>query len=412
MKSISTIIVMILAIVCSVSCKSVKERKKNSASLEPNEIDQQIARAGNTFTFQLFKQVNSSEKGGKKNILLSPLSASFALSMTANGGRGTTLESVLSSLHLDAFSQEDINTFYLKTINRLPSLDRETSLEIANSIWFRKGFSIEDKFQKTNNKYYNSSVREVEFSDPGTPSLINEWVARKTNNKILNIVDSSIPKGTMMYLLNAIYFKGQWAHPFDKDRTHTAPFYFTPGHSTEIDFMHQSEAQVKIHADRSGDFVELPYGNGSYSMLIALPAEGVGITRFVQHLNIDQWNSMLHQLKERKVNLFLPKFKLEFEKELKEDLAALGMAEALGSQADFSGISANADLRIDAIKQKTFVEVNEEGTEAAAVTNVGVSVTSMPMIPIININRPFLFAIKENQLGTILFLGLMNNPTT
>lgn len=360
----------------------------------------------NEFTLDLFNQAVAGMKEGD-NLLISPISANLALSMLSNGARGTTQDSLQRVLGYGDFTQAQVNQYYNKLLMSLPRLDSATTLDIANSIWYREGFNVLPDFLDTNRQFYQAEVSALDFGNPAAKGTINGWVSDQTNGKIPEIVDE-ISAEKMMYLINAIYFKGAWQHPFDEDRTSKSAFALPGGTSVDADFMN---IERTFHVLNSGDLqgIELPYGNGQFSMVVLMPKEGT-LRQFVKTLSADRIGEIYSGFARKRANLFLPKFKFEYENTLNDELSRLGMDIAFTDRADFSGL-AKESLLLDQVKQKTFIEVNEEGTEAAAVTSVGVSVTSMPVVQTMRFDKPFVFLIRENNCGLVLFTGMINNPT-
>jgi serpin B len=306
---------------------------------------------------------------------------------------------------------DEINTSYKSLIDALVSVDPKVLLEIANSIWYREGFTVLPEFVTTNQQYYHARVSALDFGDPGAPGVINGWVRDNTHNRIEKIVDA-ISDETVMYLINAIYFKGIWQYEFDIENTAEGPFYLEDG-QVSVEMMNQTTTlRHAIHDILS--IVELPYGQGNFSMIVLLPQPAYTTDHIVASLTPENWESWMNSLTDRNLDLRLPKFTFEYKNQLNEELEALGMGVAFSDMADFSGINGTGGLRISKVLHKSFVEVNEEGTEAAAVTSVEMVNTSYPgpVNTTFYVDRPFLFAIRENSTGTILFIGLVRNPLT
>lgn len=386
-----------------VSCKKGGDDAGQGKDLELTQTEQQLAEADNTFSLKLFKEVAEEETGGK-NIFISPLSVSMALSMTSNGSKGETLQEMRTALEHTDFSDEQINQYYRKLITELPQLDPKTTLSIANSIWFRNTFSVLPDFLQVNSDYYNATAEGLDFNQASSKDKINDWVSKATNNKIPTIVDE-IPGDIMMYLINAVYFKGTWKYKFDKSATSKQAFYLRDGGSVQADFMRTSAV---IRSSNQIPLVELPYGNGKYGMVILQAPAGQSLETLAVSLDAANWSQWINSLSEVKTEIALPKFKFSYKVTLNNMLKDLGMPQAFSDRADFTGINAQGHLKIDDVKHKTFVEVNEEGTEAAAVTSVGIETTTAG--PAITFNRPFLFAIREMKTGLILFAGKIENP--
>jgi serpin B len=251
----------------------------------------------------------------------------------------------------------------------------------------------------------------LDFSDPAAADIINGWVSLKTHGKIEEIIEPPINPLTVMFLINAIYFKGTWTYEFDKENTIDCPFYTMDGSETNCrmmfiksDFLYYENDKVRV--------IDLPYGDGLFNMAVLLPAPGIDINTFIGQLTEEDWNMWMDNLTEHTVNLFLPKFELEYEITLNSVLNTLGMGIAFRPfEADFSNINDRPDLHISKVKHKTYVKVDEEGTEAAAVTVVEIGITSLPPGEVtMRVNRPFVFVIHENHSNTVLFMGKILQP--
>lgn len=364
--------------------------------------------ADNEFGLKLFRAVSEDE--GDENLFISPLSISMALGMTLNGADGETYAAMQKTLELNGLSESEINASYRSLIDLLRDLDPEVVFEIANSIWHREGFSVEADFLDVNRQSFDSEVRELDFSDPEAPGVINGWVAEKTRGKIEEIVEQIDPL-TMMYLINAIYFKGTWTYEFDPEATRSRPFTGMNGTQNDVPMMEQ-ETDLGYFETEIFQAVDLPYGDSLYSMTVILPRHGRQLDAVIESLDQKIWNEWTGRFRSTGVSLRLPRFKLEYEVTLNDVLSSLGMEIAFNPyEADFTRINPNQeDLYISNVKHKTFVEVDEEGTEAAAVTSVEVSVTSAGggAVPV-HVDRPFVFAIREQHSGTILFVGKVVN---
>ena len=394
-----------------VSRCSLVESEAEREPIPPRELttaEKQITDAGSQFGLTLFRAL--SEDAPNENLFLSPLSVSMALGMTLNGAGGETYTAMQQTLELAGLSQEAINQSYQSLIELLVGLDPKVAFEIANSIWYRQGFAVEPDFLDGNTTYFDAEVRDLDFGHPDAVDIINGWVSDKTHGKIEEILQEIDP-ATVMFLINAIYFKGTWTYEFDKDETREDVFTRHDGTTADVPMMHQ-EADLPYFETESFQAVDLPYGDSLFSMTILLPREGYDIDALAAGLDEAYWNDWVGRFETRGLDLRLPRFKLEYEKELNEVLTALGMGIAFDAgRADFTGINRGGGLWIDYVKHKAFVEVNEEGTEAAAVTVVAINQcagcgggTPISM----HVNRPFIFTIREQHSGTILFIGKVN----
>lgn len=359
--------------------------------------------AGNQFGFAFFQQARQAAPDA--NLFLSPLSAALALGMTLNGAAGSTLDSMRVALRLGNAPLAEINTSYHSLIELLLGLDEHSEFRIANSIWSDAGFPFLTSFLDAARTSFAAEVRSLDLQAPATLATINGWVSEQTSGKIPTILDQ-VSADEVMFLINAIYFKGKWRLPFDPQRTHSAAFHAGDGTTQSVPTMALDPKPIGYATAADHEVVELLYGNGAFAMTIVMPAEGHSLTELSAGLDADRWAEWTGGLHETTLGLTLPKFRLEYKRELKEDLSALGMRLAFDPErADFSAMAdpALGRLYLTRATQKTFVDVNEEGTEAAAVTSIGVGVTSAPQT--IAIDRPFLFVLRERLSGTIFFIG-------
>jgi len=368
--------------------------------------EKELVTSSNKFGLKLFREIVSQE--GNKNIFVSPLSVSMALGMTYNGANGATQEAMQSTLELRGMSLEDVNKSYRSVIDLLRGLDSKVVFQIANSIWYRQGFEVESTFVDLNRTYFDAVVQGLDFADPSAVATINDWVSENTNGKIDKIVER-IPDLTVMYLIDAIYFKGTWKYKFDPAKTSAQPFYLPDGSTETCQMMYVKSDQVATLSTDDFFAVDLKYGDGDFSMTILLPNGNMSLDSVMVQLTDENWRSWLGQFATRNLILQIPKFEIEYEKSLKDVLRAMGMSIAFSDSADFTGINQRGNLLITEVEHKTYVKIDEEGTEAAAVTSVGVGYTSAPSS--FTVDRPFLFVIHENHSGTILFMGKIVDPT-
>ena len=364
--------------------------------------------AANTFGVDLFKAVN--ETFADSNVFMSPLSASMALGMTMNGAEGTTFTEMRSTLGFDSRSHEELNGAYRSLIDLLLTLDPKVDFRIANAIYLGASFgpSIEQGFLDDAMQFFGAEIKGLDFTLPQSVDVVNDWANRNTNGRIPTILDRIDPD-LVMLLMNAIYFKGDWRERFKESDTRDATFTALRG-EVSVPTMHRTGG---FRYARSGNatVAELPYGGDAFVMTILMPDEGMNVNAFISQLAPDAWQAATASLHDSEVPFSMPKFRMAWEDTLNTELQALGMRRAFQPDyAEFTRISrSNGNhLYIDFVKQKAFVDVNEVGTEAAAVTVVGIMPTSMPQP--VNINRPFVFAIRERLSGTVLFLGKIVEP--
>ncbi len=408
MRTINIIILSILILIYIGGCTKSPNEPNNIREL--NSIEKTIVDSDNRFGIKLFQEIVKTQKDA--NIFISPLSVSMALGMTLNGANGKTREAMINTLELAGLSDQQINENYKSLIELLVGLDPKVKFQIANSIWYRNDHVFEELFFNQCKQYFNAEVAGLDFSDPKSKDIINAWVDQNTNRKIKEIVEQIDPNN-VMFLINAIYFKGIWTFQFDEMGTFDDQFYLPDNSSVPCKMMAQKE-EYPYFANDQFQAVDLPYGDGQYSMVIILPNLNVTIDDVILALDQATWNEWLSQFEKQQGNIFLPHFKLEYKIKLNDILIALGMRIAFSAdEADFTRMFKPGGLYIDEVNHKTFVEVNEEGTEAAAVTSVviGERYYIGQEEFIMHMNRPFIFAIREHHSGTILFIGKIVDPS-
>jgi len=370
----------------------------------------QLIEADNKFGLELFQKVVAYEDEAE-NVMVSPLSVSLALAMTYNGANGETKTAMEETLKLNGLTTDEINQSYESLVNALKSLDEKVLLEIANAIFYREGLEVLDDFISVNQDYYDAEVSPLDFNDPGAVDVINGWVADNTNDKIKTIINH-ISGDQALFLLNAIYFKGIWTTEFDPEHTGSFPFYKEDGSEKMVQMMCHTETH-DYYSNEIFQAARLSYGIGNYNMCVFLPGEGKSASDIIALLNQENWEAWIDGFQETEnVDIRMPKFNFEYEIKLNDVLSDMGMAIAFGAGADFTGINPAGDLYIEYVKHKTFVDVNEEGTEAAAVTVVSMlnsAVDPQNVVPFY-VNKPFLFTITEKDTGAILFIGEVKNP--
>lgn len=412
MKQLFLITTLISISIITFSCK--KDKPEAAGDFKPvtlTQKQQQLINNSNAFGFEFFKKVND-VSGSNSNLMVSPLSVSMALGMTRNGAANATLEAMTNTLGFAGMSDTEINESYRYIIETFTALDPKVKLMIANSIWYRNGFSIEQPFVNANQQNFAASVEPLDFSSPAAVTTINNWVNEKTNKLIPEIIDQ-IPAAAVMYLINAVYFKGSWRNQFEKANTLQKPFYLSDG--TEVQALSMSQHETLAYMKGPGfEAVELPYNQGNFIMTVLLPDAGETIHDIVQQLSQENWNTWSKQFANRDIQLQLPKFKYAYEeKQMQPILTAMGMGVAFDPiNADFTRINQEGGLYISRVLHKTYIATDEEGTEAAAATVVEIRETSMgpDQTYFFTINRPFIYFIQEKSSGTILFIGAVMNP--
>jgi serpin B len=340
--------------------------------------------------------------------MLSPLSASTALTMLLNGCDGETYSQVHQMLGYEGMTIDEINDSYQNLVKQLLEVDNDVQLALANAVWYRQDFIVKPPFLNTMDSSFAAHVEKLDFSLPSALTKINGWASENTNGKIPKVMDE-ISSDAVMFLMNALYFKGTWTQQFDKDQTSIRPFY--PDNSSQMS-VSTMYGKIPSKAYSTSDYkaIELTYGRTNFSMVIIVPVNN--LAGFLDTFDNDDWQNLTAAFDENpdtyENEVYLPKFKFSYEKVLNDQLKSLGMVDAFDSGlADLSGISDN-DIFVSFVKQNTFVDVNEEGTEAAAVTTIGIVETSMPLP--FEVNKSFVFAIRERTTNTLLFLGKVVNP--
>ncbi|MFN8573979.1 MAG: serpin family protein [Gemmatimonadaceae bacterium] len=373
--------------------------------------EQELIASSNQFAFGLLREVNTTWSG--KNVFISPLSASMALGMTMNGAAGTTYAEMRSALGFGSRTLTEINGGYQSLVKLLRTLDPKVQFQLANAIWYDRTMAsaFETTFLNDTKTYFDAEVAALDMRSPQAVSTINDWASRSTNGRIPKVIDA-LDNDIVMLLANAIWFKGSWREQFDKSKTTSEPFSAAAGR-VNVPTMQRTGA-VRLGTMAGARVIELPYGGDAFAMTILLPDEGTSADSFLASLTPTMWAGAVASLNETKAEIHLPKFKLTWDDSLNAPLKQLGMRQAfVPDGADFTRMSQTAGrhLFISFVRQNTFVDVNEEGTEAAAVTTVGVGVTSAPaQPPVVRIDRPFIFAIRERLSGSIVFMGKIANP--
>jgi serpin B len=384
----------------------------NNASLQPKQLElpdkaDQVIAQSNAFGFELFRETALEETD--KNLMLSPLSASVALTMLLNGCQGDTYDQIRHLLGYEGLTSDEINSTYQSLTEQLLSVDPDVELALGNAVWYRKGFSVKQPFLATMQDVFDSHVEALDFTQPSALDIINGWASDNTNGKIKKVL-SEISPDAAMFLMNALYFKGMWTWQFKKENTTPMLFYNDNGNTSDVETM-TGNIPSRSYTGQDYQAIELYYGRQNFSMVIIVPNTSVddllegfdanawaGLTASLDDLQGDPWET----------ELMVPKFTFEYEKLLNDQLKAMGMIDAFDpTRADLTGIS-DEDIYVDFVKQNTFINVDEEGTEAAAVTTIGINYTSIPE-PFI-INKSFLFAIRERTTNTLMFVGKVMEP--
>jgi len=386
--------------------KTSKETKANKQSdASAAAVDKTLVDSNTDFALKIFKELSDEDKNN--NVFISPISISIALAMAYNGARNQTKEEIAQVLEFTNFTPEKLNESFKNLLASMSGIDDMVELYVGNSIWYRNDFNIEKNFVDLTKDYYDASVYDVDFTAQDTAGRINNWVSEATQNKISKIVDQSALKDVVMYLVNAIYFKGQWKDKFKEENTKDDTFNLPDNSTKEIQMMQNNK---KYMYNKGTDFqmLRMPYGRDKTSMYVLLPDEGVELDGFINNLSGDLLNKYITEASSAEVDLKFPKFKVEYgTKSLIEPFKKLGIINAFTDKADFSGIA--LQMFISQIDHKAIIEVNEEGTVAAAATSFGMGATAIRPVEFI-VNRPFVLMIRDDRTGNILFMGKIINP--
>lgn len=408
MKPIFRAIFVGLVLGVLIGCVQPQEQPK-----VPEADAQAVIEGNNRFALDLYDQLAKDEDG---NLFISPFSVSTALAMTYAGADGDTEAQMADVLHLP-MPEDKLHATYnylLKDLNRRVE-DSDSELRVANALWAQKDFDFLKQFVMLLEDNYEAALHEVNFKDPrgrqDASELVNGWVEDRTEGKIEDLIQPDmLSKLTRLILTNAIYFKGSWAQEFKDRKTYDSPFTLSDGTELEVPTMHQSSKFQFAHLD-GVKALELPYSDGDLSMVILLPDTHEGLEKLEKSLTFGRLKRILGNLRETEVNVALPRFKITWKAMLEKPLKEMGMKDAFSlPPADFSGMTGSKDLMIQHVVHKAFVEVNEEGSEAAAATGVVIGKTSIVVRKEFRANHPFLFLIRDGETGSILFMGRVANP--
>jgi serpin B len=371
---------------------------------------QAIVQADNRFGLTLFKEITAQDS--ESNVVISPLSVAIALGMTVNGARGTTLEDMKAVLGLSGYSMDEVNRHYRGLVRLLLGLDPAVEFRVANSIWCREGIPFKQDFLAACDAFFDAQVTSLDFGSPDASDIINSWVLDRTRGRITEIVDDPIDPLTMIFLINAIYFKGDWQHAFDPAETYDTSFMLSDGTLSPCRMMCQPETtDFYTYLSAPGfDALDMPYGDSVFSMTILLPRYGQPVESVIEELTWSDWEAWMQDFQPWSGRVLVPRFEIEYDLTMNDVLASIGMGIIFDHQrADFTRMcDFFGDFYVKKVKHKTYIRVDELGTEAAAVTSVEMGPTSVPDTFLVN--RPFVFVIRENHHNTILFIGRVTDP--
>ena len=395
------------------SSKDVALQDKGNEKITVQNIEEakQIISPNNELGFKVFSGVEADENG---NTFISPTSLFMALSMVYNGADGVTKEEIAKVLGATGITLEELNKANASLISILQKDSDKIQLNIANSIWLERKFHFQEDFAQNNEAYFQAEIEGIDVLDDLSVVKINSWVENATQQKIKDVVEAPLDPDLVAMLINAIYFKGDWMHAFNEKQTENADFYLADGTTKNIPLMTLNKELAYMEND-AFQVVKLPYGDGEMSMQVFLPKENSSLAEFRKILTAENWSEWNSEFNIKEGTVLLPRFQLEYEVLLKETLKGLGMETAFRKGADFSKMIEETDpLWISKVLQKTFLEVNEIGTEAAAATVIEV-VTESAAVDVdppfyMEVNRPFFITIIDEETDAILFMGAIENP--
>lgn len=366
------------------------------------QLDEQMVKANQEFAFDIFKALQREDRG--KDIFISPLSISTALSMTLKGAKDETKQEMENVLNVDNIREDILSEYYQSMLQVLNDYQGDIDLSIQNSIWVKQGEKIEQEFIEEMESIFNAPIEELDFSKEDSVDKINDWIADATNEKIKDMLKPPIPPNAIMYLINAIYFNANWQYEFDPEETFEADFTTESSKVVKVDMMNQ-KMDTPYFKNDSFQAIKLPYVNENLSMMMFLPNSDTSINEFIINFDSDIFLTAINNFSEyEELIVQIPKFKIEYgTKLLNDSLKSLGMEIPFSSQADFSKI--REGLMISKVLHKSFIEVNEEGSEAAAATIVELVETVALEPEIFRADRPFIFMIYDSETESILFMG-------
>lgn len=406
-KTAACLAALVLLIGCTFPGMSATTK---TSAYKVEQLDPRIVEAQQQFSFALYRQILKQKQGG--NVFVSPLSIATALTMAYNGAGGSTKAAMGKALQLTGLTSEEVNKGNEILLDLLTHSSGGSQLSIANSIWVQEGAKINQTFIQQAGKHYGSEIHTLNLADAKSAATINQWVQKHTGGKIPAMVEPPLHPQSMLLLMNAVYFKGNWNRPFEPSATRNGDFHLADGNLSTVPMMYQSGSYEYMQAEQY-QVLRLPYADKRQGMLLILPGEGIALDT-VQESILSQPDGWMKPFPVKSGTIQLPRFTMKEQLKLNEVLKALGMSEAFDpSQADFSGIAENRDhLAIEGVLHKAFVDVNEKGTEAAAATSMQMAGSAAPVSPFqMQIDRPFFFAIEDRTTGALLFMGSVYDPT-
>lgn len=406
-------VLVTLMISCSFSSKSIEERSRVDDTGATPEGVNAVVDANNRFAFELYSQFE--EKSNDNNIFFSPYSISVALTMTYEGAKGQTAKEMQSVLHIPEHTNVRRPNF-ARIYNEINKGDKKYKLSTANALWAQKDYKFLEEYTDNVKRYYGGKVTNLDFVGESEKSrqTINRWVEDQTNDKIKNLIPPGILNAYIrLVLTNAVYFKGTWVKQFDEKDTREEDFRVNSEKTVSVPMMGLTGDGVEFNYAETDEMqiLEMPYDGEDVSMLIILPKDIdlINVENTISSEKLSEWKT---KFAKQRVDVFVPKFKFETKYFMAEVLSNMGMPTAFSRAADFSGMDGTTELFIQNVIHQAFVEVNEEGTEAAAATAVLMeTLSARPRIPVFRADHPFIFIIQKSETGNILFLGRVSDPS-
>jgi serine protease inhibitor len=373
-------------------------------------MENALVTSQNRFGFKLYAEL--ARKDSARNLFISPASVMLALAMTYAGARGETRRALAETLELEGIDDDQLGRAAADLLVALRRTDSRVILSVANSLWARAGLALRPDFIRRAEQSFDAKVNTLDFARGDAAGAVNDWVRKQTRGKIEAIVDR-LPPEALLVLINAVYFKADWARQFDRRASHEGAFRLPGGGQKQVMMMVQS-GTYRYYQARDVQAVALPYGGGHLSMYVFLPGPRSDLEAFARLLQPRRWNAWMDDFHETDGRIELPRFKLAYEASLIQPLHDLGMAVAFGERADFAGICDSGRVQVDDVRHKALMEVNEEGTEAAAATSVTMVLTSFAPKRTFSmvVDRPFFCAIRDDRSGAILFMGAIVDPVS
>lgn len=411
LRNIGTVIGLIALCLLVLGLKTVNETSANTGAADPQIVAadpqvRKVAAANTRFGFQMLARLSRSVPD--KNVFFSPFSVTNALTLALNGAGGATERDMASTLGLTSMTQDQINHANGLLLPSLENPDPKVELSVANALWANHGTTFAPSFQQRCRRFYGARTQTLNFASPAAADTINGWVKGKTHGKIAQLVTPPDISSATAVLTNAVYFHGQWQRPFEKAATHDGPFTLLGGGTKTLPMMSQSGRCSYLETPQF-QAVSLPYGTGRMSLYVFLPKAGSDLNTFVNGLTARSWEGWVREMKPSEVAMVLPRFKVDYRAKLNEPLIALGMGSAFGPGADFAPMGLHGSF-ISAVIHKAILEVDEEGTVAAAATAVIMKRGREPRSAVMRVDHPFFCAIRDNTTGTLLFAGVIRDP--